>query len=97
MEEFWKTPEFSNMEPTPRKINIDPENDGLVQMIFLDSRGPVFSGSMSIFWGVTMDISLDPRGHFPVPCLGVSSWCVYFVSPFWDGSLFNGIVFQLFK
>ena len=30
---------------TPRKINIEPENDGLVQMMFRNSRGPVFSGS----------------------------------------------------
>ena len=34
----------------PPKINIEPENDGLVQIIFL-SRG-LFSGSMLIFRGV---------------------------------------------
>ena len=25
---------------TPRKINIEPENDGLIQMIFLYKEGP---------------------------------------------------------
>ena len=39
------------MKLTPPKINIEPENDGLVQMIFL-FQGGVFSGSMLIFWGV---------------------------------------------
>ncbi len=35
---------------TPGKINIEPENDGLEDDIF--SRGPVFTGSMLIFWGL---------------------------------------------
>ena len=43
----WWTPEI----PPPPKINIEPENDGLVQMIFL-FQGLYFSGSMLIFRGV---------------------------------------------
>lgn len=35
-----------------RKFNIEPENDRLVQMIFLCKRG-VFSGSLWIFWVYT--------------------------------------------
>ena len=33
--------------PTPLKINIESENDGLVQMIFL-FQGPVFSGEPAV-------------------------------------------------
>ena len=45
MESPWIESPKRIFESTPPKMNIEPENDGPWNMIFLDSRGPVFSGS----------------------------------------------------
>ena len=61
----------NNVHPiTPWKINMEPQNEGLVQMIFLFISGGV-SGSILIFRGIYMYIMYIPIYHHNSPhCWG---------------------------
>ena len=70
----------------PRKINIEPENDGLVQMIFLFQgfilrfhvNLPGFSAYFVHFLGAFQDVDKSHRDE-SVSDNGCVSWMIYFL------------------
>ena len=66
---------------TPRKINIEPENDGLLQMIFLlqgHVNLPGFSAYFVHFLGAFQDVDKSHRDE-SVSDNGCVSWMIYFL------------------
>ena len=69
---------------TPWKINMEAENDGLLQMIFLFQLGDVWIRAMLIFRGVS-----SPWNKQTVRTFKNQRLADYFL--FWDGLLFKGL------